>query len=172
MMMPRAPSVVVHPLVLRLDWEILVRLACRRSKPPNIDVGPTPSSSVDFVAQPINWSSLNFETQNKKLSRWFWGPNHKIGAPGFKARPRKPSTLVLKLNKKTHAPRLQVHGTDCTRHHPAFQLPGHLVPDLCLTIPDHLQQVSYFYHDTHRCPLCRTCHLHTTRQENTILHMK
>jgi hypothetical protein len=41
----------------------------------------------------------------------------------------------------------------------------------CATIPDPLQQVSSC-HDPHRCTSCRTCHLHTMRQANTILQMK
>jgi hypothetical protein len=32
-----------------------------------------------------------------------------------------------------------------------------------------LHQVSYFCHDPHRCTSYHTCHLHTTRQANTIL---
>jgi hypothetical protein len=43
---------------------------------------------------------------------------------------------------------------------------------ICAIIPDHLHQVSYSYHDPHRCTPCRICHLHTTRQANTILQMK
>jgi hypothetical protein len=33
----------------------------------------------------------------------------------------------------------------------------------------HLHQVSYSCHDHLRCTPCRTCHLHTMRQANTIL---
>jgi hypothetical protein len=36
----------------------------------------------------------------------------------------------------------------------------------CVTIPGPLQQVSYSCHDPHRCPPCRTYHLHTMRQAN------
>jgi hypothetical protein len=42
----------------------------------------------------------------------------------------------------------------------------------CATIPSSLYQVSYSYHDPRRCMPCRTCHLHSTRQANTILKMK
>jgi heterodisulfide reductase subunit B len=35
-----------------------------------------------------------------------------------------------------------------------------------------LHQGSYFWHDPRRYTPCRTCHLHTTRQANTILQMK
>jgi hypothetical protein len=37
------------------------------------------------------------------------------------------------------------------------------------TIPGPLHQVSYSCHGPHPCTSCRTCHLHTTRQANTIL---
>jgi hypothetical protein len=50
------------------------------------------------VAQSTNRSPLGFETQNKKLSRWFWCPNHQTRAAGFEAQTGKPSTtLVLRL---------------------------------------------------------------------------
>jgi hypothetical protein len=55
---------------------------------------------------------------------------------------------------------------DATRplDHPANEYPT------CATIPGPLYQVSYSCHDPHHCmPHC-TCHLHTTRQANTILH--
>jgi hypothetical protein len=42
----------------------------------------------------------------------------------------------------------------------------------CATNPDPLHQVSYSCHDPHRCTSCRTCHLHTMRQANTILQTK
>jgi hypothetical protein len=63
-----------------------------------------------------------------------------------------------------------MHGVDHTRRHPTSRSSGHRVPDLCVTIPDPLHQVSYSCHDPHHCLLCRTCYLHTTRQANTILH--
>jgi hypothetical protein len=46
----------------------------------------------------------------------------------------------------------------------------HRVPNLCLTIPGLLHQVSYSCLDPHRCPPCLTCHLHNKRQANSILH--
>jgi hypothetical protein len=79
-------------------------------------------------------------------------------------------TLVLRLNQETCAPRLHVHGTDRTQRHPTSRSSSHRVPNLCLTIPGPLHQVSYSCLDPRRCPPCRTCYLHTTRQANTILH--
>jgi hypothetical protein len=126
--------------------------------------------SINFVTQPINRNSLGFETQSKKSSRWFWGPNHQTGAAGFEAQIGKPSTLILRPNQKTLALRLYVHGVDRTRHYLTSRSPGHWVSDLCLTISDPLHQVSYSCHDLHRYPPCHTYHLHITRQANVILH--
>jgi hypothetical protein len=42
----------------------------------------------------------------------------------------------------------------------------------CVIILGPLHQVSYSCHGSHRCTLCHTCHLHTTRQANTILQIK
>jgi hypothetical protein len=63
-----------------------------------------------------------------------------------------------------------VHGADHTGRHPTSQSSGHQVSDLWLTIIGPLHQVSYSCYDHRRCPPCRTCHLHTTRQANAILH--
>jgi hypothetical protein len=83
-----------------------------------------------------------------------------------------PSTLVLRLNQEICAPRLLMHGTNRTQHHPTSRSSGHPVLDMCLTIPGPLHQVSYSYHDPRHCPPCCTCHLHTMRQANIILHTR
>jgi hypothetical protein len=123
------------------------------------------------ILKPTNWSPLGFEAQTKKPSRWFWGPNHQTRATGFELQIGKLLILVLSLNQETYAPRLLVHGTDCTRCHPTSRSSGHQVPELCLTIPSPLHQVTYSCLDPRRYLPCLTCHLHTTRQANTILHM-
>jgi hypothetical protein len=82
----------------------------------------------------------------------------------------KPLTLVLRLNQENHAARLLVHSADNTRCHLTSRSSDHRVPDLCLTILGPLHQVSYYCLDPRRCPPCRTCHLHTMRQANVILH--
>jgi hypothetical protein len=47
-MVPRALPVITPPLVLRPDWETLIRLASMRSKPLDLDVCPTLSPSRRF----------------------------------------------------------------------------------------------------------------------------
>jgi hypothetical protein len=89
----------------------------------------------------------------------------------LRPRPGNPSTLVLRLNQEICAPHLLVHGADHTQRHPISRSSGHRVPGLCLTILSSLHQVSYSCLDPHRCPSCRTYHLHITRQANVFLHM-
>jgi hypothetical protein len=117
-MMPRAPPTVGPPLVLRPNWKTLARLASRRSKPLDPDACPTPKHPpVSFVVQPTNQAPLGFEAQTKIPSWWFWGPNHQTRAARFVAQTGKLSTLILRLNQETHAPRLHVHGADRTQRH-------------------------------------------------------
>jgi hypothetical protein len=121
---------------------------------------PRRPPSVGFMAQPTNRSLHGFEAQIgqleppvlspnqrktsppilrsnwrkpstpvlrpnwRNLSQWFWGQTTD-----------KPSTLVLRLNQETHAPRLLMHGVDRTQRHLTSRSPGHQVPDLC----DHLR---------------------------------
>jgi hypothetical protein len=81
-----------------------------------------------------------------------------------------PPSLILRPNQETHAPRLLMYNTERTQHHPTSRSSGNRVPDLCLTIPSPLHQVSYFCLDPRRCPPCRICHLHIMRQANTFIH--
>jgi hypothetical protein len=101
-MVPHAPPTVAPPPVLRPEWETLVWLASRRSKPLDLDTRHPPS--VGFVAQPTNQSPLGFEAQTKKLSRWFWGPNHQTVATGFESHTGKPEPLVLRPNQEKPSP--------------------------------------------------------------------
>jgi hypothetical protein len=74
------------PLVLRADWETLAQLASRKSKPLDLDACPTPSStSHQFCGATTNHSLLHFESQTKKPSWWFWGPNHQTIAVSLEA---------------------------------------------------------------------------------------
>jgi hypothetical protein len=96
----------------------------------------------------------------KSLNRscWFWAPNWKTNRPWFWGSTKKP---VLPVSLCT----IQIAHSDLTSWSS-----GHWVPDLCLIITAPLHQASYSCHDPRRCPPCRTCQLHTTRQANVILH--
>jgi hypothetical protein len=90
--------------------------------------------ATDFEAKPEKTVATGFEAKPKK-----------IDATGFEAKPEKtvyhrfwcqttgkPSTLVLRLNQETCAPRLLVHGgADCTQRHQTSWSSGYRVPDLC-----------------------------------------
>jgi hypothetical protein len=89
-MVSRAPPAIAAPSVLRLDWETLTWFASRQSKPPDLNACPTPSSLCRFMVQLINHNLLGFETQNKKPSWWFWGPNQQTRATDFEAQTGKP----------------------------------------------------------------------------------
>jgi hypothetical protein len=146
--------------------------------------------TIGFVVQPTNHSPHGFEAQTKKLSRWFWGSNcsyrfwglnWETCPSGFEAKlltnhwplfwgqTKKVVPMVLRPNQETCTPCLLVHGADHKQHHPISWSSSHLVPNIFLTIPSGLHRVSYSCHDPHRCPPCRTCYLHTTRQANMIL---
>jgi hypothetical protein len=99
--------------------------------------------------------------------------SHKPGnskPPVLRPNREKPSTLISRPNQETCAPYLLVYGADRTQYHPTSRSSGHRVFNLCLTIPGHLHQISYSYHDPHWCLSCRICHLNTRRLANTILH--
>jgi hypothetical protein len=68
-MVSRALPTVTPPPVLRPNWETVARLASMRSKPLDLSAClALSSSSVGFVAQPTNCSTLGFEAQTKKPS--------------------------------------------------------------------------------------------------------
>jgi hypothetical protein len=173
------------PSVLRPDWETLARLASRRSKPLDLDTCPTPSSSsISFVAQPTNHSLFSFEDQMKKSSWWFWGSNQQTTTIGFEAWIEKPvATGIEAKAEETFDLGFEAKLRNSRFSSPCARCRPHTVsPDLSIVWPpstrsvlDHpwsLHQVSYSCCDHHRCPLCHTCHLHTTRQANTILHTR
>jgi hypothetical protein len=72
------------------------------------------------------------EANQRKPSRWFWGQTTDKPSQWFWCQnTHKPSTVVLRLNQKTHAPRLHVHSADRAGCHPSSRSSGHRVPDLC-----------------------------------------
>jgi hypothetical protein len=99
----------------------------------DFEAKPTETVATGFKAKPVKtvWVVLRSnhsqtvvivcEAQtDEKSSQWFWGQTTD-----------KPSTLVLRLNQETWAPRLHVYGADRTRRHPTSRSPDHRVPDLC-----------------------------------------
>jgi hypothetical protein len=103
--------------------------------------------TTGFEAKLVKTVATSFEAKLAKTVKWFWGQTT-----------HKSLTLVLKLNQEISAPHFHVAGADRTRRHPTSA-----------TISGPLHQVSYSCHDPRHCTPCRTCHLHTTRQVNTIL---
>jgi hypothetical protein len=152
-------------------------------QPLDLDTCPAlSSSSIDFVGQPTNRSPLGFKVQTKKTiavilrhkssnrSCRFWGPNQETRSHRFWGKiGRNHQPWFCGQTKKLM---LLVHGVDRTQRHSISRSSGHWVPDLCLTIPDSLHQVSYSCHDPHHCPPCHIYHMYTTRQANTILHTR
>jgi hypothetical protein len=136
--MSRAPPVFTPPAVLRLDWETLAWLASRRSKPPDLDVCPVPSSLYwfygatdktvtclvlrlklrnrcdDFKSQ-ITKSELTVLRPKPENSRpWFWGSTKKL-------------TLLLSMCTVQTA-----HDIICPPDHSAIEYPTYTWPSLVL----------------------------------------
>jgi hypothetical protein len=140
---------------------------------------------ISFETQNDKPPPLGFEAQTKKLSWWFWNPNHQTVDLVFQPQTKKlshwswgqttnkPSPPVLRLNRKPHASRLlHMYNADHTRYHPTSRSSGHRVPNLCLIISDPLHQVSYScLNPRHYLPCC-TRHLHITRQATMFLQTK
>jgi hypothetical protein len=103
--------------------------------------------------------SCQFWSSNRKIrSHRFWVQTGRNRRPSFEAKPRnsRSSSPCPRCRPHTSSPDLSIVWSLSTR--PVLD---HLGP---------LHQASYSCHDPCRYPPCRTCHLHTTRQANTILH--
>jgi hypothetical protein len=110
---------------------------------------PAKIVTAGFEAKPLETVVIGFEA--KPLTNrqpWFWGST------------KKPALIIYTYQVQT------AHDATRPLDHPATEYPT------CATILGPLHQVSYSYHDPHRYMLCRTCHLHITRQANTILQTK
>jgi hypothetical protein len=136
----------------------------------DLDACPTPSSSCRFCGATDKPSPTWLSSKPRNHHGDFEAQITKPQLPVLRLKLENPSTLVLNLNQETRAPHLLVHGTDRTQRHPTSRLFSHRVPDLCLTIPGRLHQISYSCLYPHRCLPCHNYHLHTTRQANMILH--
>jgi hypothetical protein len=109
-MVSHAPPTIVPPTVLRPDWETIVWLASRRSKPLDLDACPAPSSLRRFCGtikklKPAWFWGPNEETvaviltpKSPNRSCKFWVPNRKTRATGFEAKPEKTVRVVLRSN--------------------------------------------------------------------------
>jgi hypothetical protein len=122
----------LNPQTVAVDFEV------QTEKPDLVVLRPNHWQTVPVVLWSNHWQTvaLSFETQAKNLTQRFRGQTTD-----------KPSTLVLRLNQETCSPRLLMHSVDCIQCHPTSRPSGHRLPDLCLTIPGPLHQVSYSYHD-------------------------
>jgi hypothetical protein len=181
--MPRAPPVIAPPLILRQDWETLTRLASMWSKP--LDFWRNWQIEVRLVLMPKPRNCrCDFEAQITKLYHHrFWGQTRRNRPNGFVVKLVKnhPSGFEVKPltncrpwfwgSTKKHMLLISsymvqtAHSVTRPPDRPATEYPT------CAIIPDPQHQVSYSCHDPHRCPPCCTCHLHTTRQANMILHI-
>jgi hypothetical protein len=141
--------------------KILTRLTLTQIKSLDLNACPTPTSLYRFCG-----------ATDKSKTAWFLRSKTRNCDSDFDAQITKPPTLILRLNQKTCAHRLLVHGADHKQCHPTSWSSGHRVPNLYLTISSPLHQVSYSCLDPRCYPPCRACHLHTMRQANTIFCMK
>jgi hypothetical protein len=145
------------------NWETLAQLASRRSKPLDLNACLAPSSSSRWFCGATE-TIAHLVLRPKPINRQgdFVGQITKLQLLILRPKSENSTTLVLRPNQETRTPHLLVHGIDRTRCHPNSRLAGHRLPDLCLTIPGPLHQVSYSCLDPRCCPSCRTCYLHTT----------
>jgi hypothetical protein len=173
-MMPHAPPIGAPSPVLRQNWETLARHPFQLSKASDVNTCPhtTFIRSSILRCKPTNRSPLVLRPKPRNYRSDFVGKITNQQLLVLRPKPGNPSTLVLRLNHETCTPHLLVHSADRTQRHSTSQLFGHRVPDLCLTIPGPLHQVSYSCLNAHHCSPCRTCHLHIMRQANTFLHTK
>jgi hypothetical protein len=153
MMMSRAPHVVAPPPVLRLDWETLAWLASRRSKPPDLDACPAPTS--------LRWFCGAIDKPKPPWLR----PKLRNRRGEFEAQITKPELPVLRPKPGNCRPWFWGSTKKLVLSSPCARCRQHMAHGP-------LHQVSYYYLDPCRCRSCRTWHLHTTRQAKVILHMK
>jgi hypothetical protein len=138
---------------------------------------PTETVTVVFEAKPPETVATSFEAKPTKTVRVFFRPNHSQTVTiGFEAQTDEKSsdhsqTVDLGFKAQSKNPRSSSPRARCRPHTVPPDLSATEYPT-CATIPGPLHQVSYFCHDPRRCTPCRTCHLHTKRQANTILQTK
>jgi hypothetical protein len=103
------------PLVLRLDWEIVARLASRWSKPLDLDACLAPFSSPrrfcgaiakprnchrNFVGQIAKPQLLVLSPNPRNPREWFWGQTTRIVATSFEVKPRETVNLSFEAQRR------------------------------------------------------------------------
>jgi hypothetical protein len=81
---------------------------------------PEKTIATGFEAKPLETVTTGFEAKPVKT----------VGVV-LRSTTHELSTLILRLNQETRAPRLHVHNADRILRHPTSRSPGHRVPDLC-----------------------------------------
>jgi hypothetical protein len=126
---------------------------------------------LGFEAQPRDPPPILRPNQEKTFHQ-FWGQTGENRPSGFDAKPLTNRRSWFWGSTKKHMLLVSIcivqttHSVTQPPDRPAIEYPTYAI------IPGSLHLISYSCHDPHRCPPCRTCHLHTTRQANMILHMK
>jgi hypothetical protein len=140
------------------------------------------SSNCSYRVWGPNWKTRSHQFWGqieRNCGHWFQGQTGRNCPSGFKAKPltnrpngfdAKPLTNHWPWFWVLKKPVLLISTCTVQTAHGVTRPPDHsaTVYPTCATISGPLHQVSYFLHDPHRCPPCRTCHLHTMRQANTI----
>jgi hypothetical protein len=159
----RVSRTILPPLVLWRNRQIKASMILR-PKPRN--------RRGDFETQITKLELPVLRPKQWNLSHRFWGPTGENRTSGFDVKPLPNCRPWFWGSTKKHALPIfmctiqTAHGITWPPDHPTTEYPTYA------TILGPLHLVSYSCHDPHRCPPCRTCHLHTTRQTNMILHMK
>jgi hypothetical protein len=134
------------------------------------EVKPGETVATSFDGKLEKTVVTGFETKSvKTVAAGFEVKPLETIATGFEAKPAKIVRVVLRPNHSQTISTCQLqttHGVTGHLDRLATEYPT------CAIIPSPLHQDSYSYHGPRRCTPCRTCHLHTTRQANTILQMK
>jgi hypothetical protein len=106
-------------------------------------------SNTIFIFPSVLWHNqqtiahLVFRPKPRNCRSDLVGQIMKPQLPVLRPKPGNPPTLVLRPNQETCAPCLLVHVANRTQCQPTSRSSGHRVPDLCLTIPNPIHQVSY-----------------------------
>jgi hypothetical protein len=118
---------------------------------------------VILMPKSLNRRCQFWGPNQETLYHRFWGQIGRNHPSGFEAKPLTNRQPWFWGSIKKSA--LLV--TSCTVQitHNVTIPPDHLAIEYVtyVTIPDPLHQVSYYCHNSRRCPLCRTYHMHTMR---------